>query len=186
MGLWHQDHRQKLTLNEMRVWFWDRPIIHQCSELHRRPTESVILPWRTLLMCRILKGHWTSITSSPTFFLKSWDFYTISSVGMGKDWMLSFTFYKKCRLIYFWRNMNISSMFYFSKSTSINTQYSSLWDTLKKMLFTKYLIKWKPIGRISWKFWHWFNLKSSMELDIKKKDVILVQCPFKVYACAHD
>ena len=25
--------------------------------------------------------------------------------------------------------MNISSIFYFSKSTSINTQYSSLWDT---------------------------------------------------------
>ena len=32
-------------------------------------------------------------------------------------------------LIYFWRNMHISSIFYFSKSTSINTQYSSLWDT---------------------------------------------------------
>ena len=59
------------------------------------------------------------------------------------------------RLIYFWRNMNIPSIFYFStlSSTSINTQYSSLWDTLKMMLFTKYLIKWKRIGRISWKFW---------------------------------
>ena len=39
-----------------------------------------------------LKGHWTSITSSPTFFQKSWDFDTIRSVGMGKDCMLSFTF----------------------------------------------------------------------------------------------
>ena len=28
---------------------------------------------------------------------------------------------------YFWRNMNISSIFYFSKLTSMNTQYSSLW-----------------------------------------------------------
>ena len=36
--------------------------------------------------------------------------------------------------------MHISSIFYFSKSTSINTQYSSLWDTLKMMLFTKYFI----------------------------------------------
>ena len=58
---------------------------------------------------------------------KSWDFYTIRSVDMGNDYMLSLT--------YFWRNMNISSTSYFSKSTSKNTQYSSLWDTLKMMLF---------------------------------------------------
>ena len=71
------------------------------------------------------------------------------------------------RLISFWRNMNTSSIFYFSKSTSINTQNSSLWDTLKMMLFKKTLIKWKHIGRISWKFQHWFNLRS-IELDIKR------------------
>ena len=63
---------------------------------------------------------------------------------------------------YFW---------YFQKSTSINTQYSSLWDTPKMMLFTKYLIKWKCIGRISWKFWYCFNLRFSMELDIKIKEI---------------
>ena len=40
-------------------------------------------------------------------------------------------------LIYFWRNMNISSIFCFSKSTSINTQYTSLWETLKLMLLKK-------------------------------------------------
>ena len=28
----------------------------------------------------------------PTFSKKSWDFYAIRSVGMGKDCMLSFTF----------------------------------------------------------------------------------------------
>ena len=39
-----------------------------------------------------LKGHWTSVTSSPTFSKKSWDFYTIRSVGMGNDYMQSFTF----------------------------------------------------------------------------------------------
>ena len=27
------------------------------------------------------------------------------------------------------------------------------------MMFTKYLIKWKRIGRISWKFRYWFDLK---------------------------
>ena len=32
------------------------------------------------------------ITSSSNFFQKSWDFYTISSVGMGYDCMLGFTF----------------------------------------------------------------------------------------------
>ena len=64
--------------------------------------------------------------------------------------------------------MNISSIFYFSKSTSKNTQYSSLWDTLEMMLFTKYLLKWKRIGRISWKFCYWCILKSSTELDIYK------------------
>ena len=52
----------------------------------------------------------------------------------------------------------ISSIFYFSKSTSINTQYNTLWDTLKMMLFTKYLIKWTCIGRVSltggnWQKW---------------------------------
>ena len=68
-------------------------------------------------------------------------------------WVMTVCWVLHSRLIYFWRNMNISSIFYFSKSTSINTQYSSLWDTLKMMLFTKYLIKWKRIGKISWKFW---------------------------------
>ena len=32
-----------------------------------------------------IKGHWTSITSSPNFFQKSQGFYTVGSVGMGND-----------------------------------------------------------------------------------------------------
>ena len=39
-----------------------------------------------------LKGHWTSVTSSPTFSKKSWDFYTIKSVTIDNDCMLSFIF----------------------------------------------------------------------------------------------
>ena len=62
------------------------------------------------------------------------------------------------RLTYFWRNMNISSIFYFSKSTLINTQNSGLWDTRKMMLFRKCLVKWKGIGRISWKCWYLFKI----------------------------
>ena len=67
--------------------------------------------------------------------------------------------------------MNISSIFYCSKSTSINTQYSSLWDTLKMMLFTKYPIRsykrkthWQNQLKIS----VLFDLKFSIEFDIKR------------------
>ena len=42
--------------------------------------------------------------------------------------------------------------------------------------------KMKCIGRISWKFWYWINLKFSIELDVKKI-FILVQCPFKRNKC---
>ena len=40
-----------------------------------------------------LKGHWTSLTSSPNFLQKSCDFYIIRSVGTVNDPMLSFTFW---------------------------------------------------------------------------------------------
>ena len=73
---------------------------------------------------------------------------------------LRFLYHEKCcyccclpfSLTYFWRTMNICSIIHFSKSTSINTWYSGLWDTLGVMLFTKDLIKWKHVGKISWKF----------------------------------
>ena len=65
-------------------------------------------------------------------------------------WVVTACWVLRFRLTYFWRNANISSIFYFPKSTSINAKYSSLWGTLKIMLFTKYLIKW--IGIISWNF----------------------------------
>ena len=94
-------------------------------------------------------------------------------------WVMTACWVLHSWLIYFWRNMNISGIFYFSKSTSINKQYSSLWDTLKMMLFTKYLIKWKCIGRISWKCRYWFNLKSSIELDINRSMLFLSNTPLK-------
>ena len=113
----------------------------------------------------VLKGHWTSSTSSPTFFPKKVGIFIPLEV---LAWVKTACQVLRSRLTYFWRNMNISNVFYFSKSTSINTQYSSLWGTLKMMLFTKYLIKWKRIGRNSWNFWYWFDFKSSIELDIKR------------------
>ena len=119
------------------------------------------------------KGHWTSITPSPTFSKKVGIFIPFEVLV----WVMTACQVLHSRLIWFWRNMNICSIFYFSKSTSINTQYSSLWDTLKMVLFTKYLIKWKRIGRISWKFQYWFNLKFSMELVIKRYMLYLSNAP---------
>ena len=61
-------------------------------------------------------------------------------------WVMTACWILHSSLIYFWRNMHISSIFYFSQSTSINTQYSSLWDTLKMMRFSiKILNKMKML-----------------------------------------
>ena len=67
------------------------------------------------------------LPSPPPKKRKSWVFDTkleLLSWVMNACWVLS------SRLTYFWRNMNIPSIFYFSKSISRNTQYSSLYGTL--------------------------------------------------------
>ena len=112
-----------------------------------------------------VKGHWASSIFIPNFFPKKVGIFISLEV---LAWEKTACQVLHSRLTYFWRNMDISSIFYFSKSTSINTQYSSLWGTLGMMLFTKYLIKWKRIGKISWNFRYWFNFKPSIELDIKR------------------
>ena len=86
-----------------------------------------------------LKGALDKFNIIPTFSRKVGIFIPLEVLA----WVMTACRVLRSRLTYFWRYMNISSIFYFSKSTSINTQYSSLWDTLKMMLFTKYLIKWK-------------------------------------------
>ena len=78
---------------------------------------------------------------------------------------------------HFLRNIDICINSYFFKSTSINTQYSGLWDTLRMMLFTKNQIKWKCIGRIGWNFWYWFILKFSLEQDTKRWMLYLSNAP---------
>ena len=102
----------------------------------------------------IIKGALDKYSIIPQLFQKKVGIFVSLEV---LAWVMTAYWVSHSRLTYFWSNMNISSIFYFSKSTSINTQYSSLWDTLKMMLFTKYLIKWKRIGRISWKFRYWFT-----------------------------
>ena len=48
---------------------------------------------REILRRNLLEGHWTTSASSPNFFQKSWDFYTIRSVYLCSDCML-----KGCRM----------------------------------------------------------------------------------------
>ena len=112
-----------------------------------------------------IKGALDKFNIIPNFFPKKFGILIPSEV---LAWVKTACRLLHSRLTYFWRNMNISSIFYFLKSTSINTQYSSLWGTLKMMLFTKYLIKWKCIGRISWNFRYLFDFKSSIYLDTKR------------------
>ena len=45
-----------------------------------------------MLYYALLTGHWTSITSPPTFSKKLGFLYQNRRVGMGNDCMLSFTF----------------------------------------------------------------------------------------------
>ena len=123
-----------------------------------------------------LKGALDKFNIIPNFFPKKVGIFIALEV---LAWVKTVCRVLHYRLTYFWRNMNISSIFYFSKSTSINTQYSSLWGTLKMMLFTKYLIKWKRIGRISWNFRYWFDFKSSIELDIKRHMLYLSNAPLR-------
>ena len=59
-------------------------------------------------------------------------------------------------VIYLWRNVNISSIFHYSKSASVNTQHSSLWDTIGLILLTN-----KEV-------WYWFSVKFSIELHTKR------------------
>ena len=112
-----------------------------------------------------IKGALDKYNIIPQLFSKKVEIFIPLEV---LAWVMTECWVLHSKLTYFWRNMNVSIIFYFPKSTSINTQYSSLWDTLKMMLFTKYLIKWKCIGRIGWKFQCRFDLKSSIELDIKR------------------
>ena len=99
-------------------------------------------------------------------------------------WVMIACWVWRSRLIYFRRNMNISSILYFSKSTSINAQYSSLWDTLQIMLFTKYL-KMKMHWQNQLKIAVLVSFKNFFGIRYKKIDVTLVQCPCKHICIFH-
>ena len=52
---------------------------------------SIVVVAVAVLSLLMLKGHWTTSDSSPNFFQKSWDFYTIRSVFLCSDCMLNLT-----------------------------------------------------------------------------------------------
>ena len=112
----------------------------------------------TLNFYRILKGHWRKLCNIiPNFFQKkSWDFHTLVVLAweMTSGWVL-------CSRL-------TDEKIWIFLAFPIFQSRLSLWDTLKMMLFTKYFIEWKCICRISWKFLYWFNLKSSIEIDMKR------------------
>ena len=62
--------------------------------------EDSVLKMKNRVYFKGASFHWTSITSSPNFFQKNWDFHANRSVGMGNDCMLSFRFLRS-RLTYF-------------------------------------------------------------------------------------
>ena len=72
----------------------------------------------------IFKGALDKYNIIPNFFFKKIGIFIPLEV---LAWVLTACWVLPSRLIYFWRNMNMFSVFYFSKSTSINTQHSSLW-----------------------------------------------------------
>ena len=70
-----------------------------------------------------------------------------------------------------WLRTSIAAFCFIPFCGHINKHGQEMWiflntvayGTLWRWLFTKYLIKWKRIGRISWKFWYWFDLISSID-----------------------
>ena len=141
---------------------------------------------------RIVKNEWKFLVYSINFVLKACIKGALDNLNIIPQlfpkkvgifiplevlaWVMTACLVLHSRLIYFVRSMNISSIFYFAKSPSINTQNTSLWDTLQMMLFMKYLVKMKTHWQNRLKISVLFNLKFSR---LQKIDVLLVQCPFK-------
>ena len=156
---WHESESWSLSWYIKPTGYWmlkDTVLLSMVSQLYSSIFQC---PWFNawystlelffIIIYHYIKGALDKFNIIPQLFPKKIGIFIPLEV---LAWVMTVCQVLRSRLTYFWRYMNISSIFYFSKSTSINTQYSSLWDTLKMMLFTKYLIKWKRIGRISWNF----------------------------------
>ena len=96
------------------------PSSNDLVEFEMRNTDSLVNMCEGILVKRALDKY---NIIPPDFFLKSWDFETIKSVGIGNTCIPILTL---LYFSYFQRNMNIFCIFYISKMTSVNTQYSGL------------------------------------------------------------
>ena len=106
----------------------------------------------------VLKGHWTTSASSPIFFKKSWDFYTIGSVYPCSDCMLNlvcnFNWITKICEFFLWRPF---LKVYFKKwpplSWLLNLAPATIILVWRKILM---LVLW-TVTKIKWtlcKLWH--------------------------------
>ena len=99
-----------------------------------------------------LKGHWTSIIKLyPPFFF----FFFFFKVGI----FISLVVYWHHSIALIWLHAEFYVLDWLT--------FEEIWLFLAFSVFQK-LIKGKRIGRISWKFWHCFNLKSSTESCISE------------------
>ena len=74
-----------------------------------------------------LKRHWTTSASSPIFFQKSWDFYTIRRIYL---YVINACTFLLATSIQLQRYVDFSFISHFKKSTSKNTNivvYGTLW-----------------------------------------------------------
>ena len=144
-----------------KIFYWEKCISHQ----EKKNQEKWLCPLRLRkkFLLRPCQNFWKK---------KNWDFCTIRMVGISNDCMLKILTYL---LLSSKKSYKYSSIFYFSKLTSVNAHYIGLWDTLEMMLFIKDHIKWKHIGRISWKVSSLINFKVLYGIWYKKTDAKLVQ-----------
>ena len=123
------------------------------SSNHYKISLAMLSSWFFLqLLSKLnrLQGALDKYNNIPIFFPEKVTIFLPLelNVGMGNDYMLSFTFWIDLLLKKYEYCLHF---LFFKVEFNINTQYISLWDTLRMMLFTKYFMKWKCISRISWK-----------------------------------
>ena len=90
-----------------QIWAWHRSRPSYLKEKMESYEKKVTFLY--------LKGHWTSITSSPNFFKKKKKKNGIFIPSEVLAWVMTACWVLHPRLTYFWRDMNISSIFYFIK-----------------------------------------------------------------------
>ena len=80
------------------------------------------------------------------------------------------------------RNMHNHSIFYFSKSTLINIQYSGPWETLRMRLINPHKMKTRcqnQLKIVGWTYFEVFYRTRHKKIQVMILFLTLVQCHFK-------